>query len=489
MFLLYVFVDTYIMAPLFRKLFFLYLTLFFTAAIPLHAQILSEEESEYMRGLGVVRMCVDPDWAPYESLNSRGEYEGIGADLVGLIAERLGIQLQLVPTEDWDQSIEYSKTGKCDILPFLNQTSLRDEWLLFTEPYFTDPNVLITREEHDYISNLSGIRGESIVLPMGTSIEERVRKDYPNIKIVTTDSEDSVFRIVEERNADMTLRPLTVAAYTIKKEGWFNLKISGELPAYANYFRIAVVSEKPRLIEILNKGVRTITPEDVQTVVNRHASILVNHRVDNVLVLRIVFGFFILLFIGFLWVLQLRRLNRKLTGLTLELHRLAQYDNLTELPNRALFTDRLRQAILHARRGNLVLAVLFIDLDGFKAVNDTFGHETGDATLKEAASRIISTIRASDTAARMGGDEFVVLLNSIDSIKAAEQVGDKICQQLAAPYYFDQKIINISSSIGIAIFPDHGDSDTELLRMADSAMYSLKKTGKNSVALFSMFEH
>ncbi len=194
---------------------------------------LSFAEEEYLRSLGPVSVCVDPDWEPFERLDPDGAFVGIAADLLRLIGARAGVAFQIKPTPDWDQSVALSKAGQCDILAFLNKTPQREQWLIFTEPYFVDPNVIVTRVEHDYIQDLAAISNKTMVLPKGTSVEERVRRDYPNVRLILVDSEAEAFGLVENREADMTMRSLTMAAYTIKKEGWFNLKIAGEIPAYA----------------------------------------------------------------------------------------------------------------------------------------------------------------------------------------------------------------------------------------------------------------
>jgi len=190
---------------------------------------LNAAEREYLQTHGPVSLCIDPDWVPFETLNARGEHEGIAADLLRLAAERGGVQLQLHRTPNWEASLAASKAGACQMLSFLNQSPERDAWLIFTRPLFTDVNVLISREEHPFVVDLSAFAGSSLALPVGTSIEERVRRDYPALRIIHTDSEAQALALVSERKADLTMRSLTVAAYTIKKEGWFNLKIAGQV--------------------------------------------------------------------------------------------------------------------------------------------------------------------------------------------------------------------------------------------------------------------
>ena len=148
----------------------------------------------------------------------------------------------------------------------------------------------------------------------------------------------------------------------------------------------------------------------------------------------------------------------------------ASYDPLTRLPNRRLITDRLKQAITFADRNNKMMAILFIDLDGFKKVNDVHGHHVGDWLLIEVSARIQYCLRATDTVGRLGGDEFVVVLSDID--KNAEDVANKIRTALKEPFVMDKGVIlNISSSIGGAIYLQHANNQTMLMECADKAMY------------------
>jgi diguanylate cyclase (GGDEF)-like protein/PAS domain S-box-containing protein len=164
---------------------------------------------------------------------------------------------------------------------------------------------------------------------------------------------------------------------------------------------------------------------------------------------------------------------------------MAHHDLLTDLPNRSLLADRLSQTLLQARRGGSKFAALFMDLDNFKPVNDKFGHATGDLLLKAAALRIQACVRASDTVARMGGDEFVVLLAQVEGQGDALQVAHKIHSALTAPFVLENgNVAEISSSTGIALYPEHADSEEGLLRCADNAMYAAKAAGRDGVVVY-----
>jgi len=579
------------------------------------AVALTPEERTFLAALGPVRMGVDPDWEPYEQITAQGQYQGIAADILALVAERTGVTLELVPTRSWDESIEASRTGRCHILAFLNQSAERDAWLLFTRPTFSDPNVFITREEHGFISDLSSLAGQTIALPTGTMVEERVRKLYPGLRVIHTASEAQALRLVSERGADMTLRSLTMAAYTIRKGGWFNLKIAGQFPEHANHLRIGVLRDLPLLRDILDKGVATLTPEEIHEIVNRHVAINVVGPVNYRRLLLGLTGALALALAAFVWSWQLRRMNRRLAAQHAELLRVSQalgesearfrtladntsvgiyilseqglavvnpgltaicgrtqeqmlgndflslihpedrpmirqriaarqtgdtaparyqfrivtddghtrwveltagsiiyqgqpasigtvyditeqqrsqrrmehkamHDPLTGLPNRTTLMNRLDQALARpAEGGGPGLAVLFLDLDGFKAVNDTHGHDAGDRLLIAAARRIRRCVRASDTVARIGGDEFILLLPGVDAPDQALALAEKVRTALALPFEQDGVALRVSSSIGVALAPEHGTSARELCACADRAMYRAKHEGRNAVRL------
>lgn len=170
-----------------------------------------------------------------------------------------------------------------------------------------------------------------------------------------------------------------------------------------------------------------------------------------------------------------------------KLTHMAYFDALTHLPNRVLFMDRLRQSINLALRNQEKVALLFIDLDGFKEVNDTLGHDIGDLLLQEVARRLLKSVRNSDTVSRLSGDEFVIILQAIASLPTVEQVADKLLDKLQQPYLLNEHEARISASIGIAIAPDEDNQAEGLLKKADEAMYEAKHRGKNTVHVSSRY--
>ena len=161
----------------------------------------------------------------------------------------------------------------------------------------------------------------------------------------------------------------------------------------------------------------------------------------------------------------------------------AMYDALTGLPNRKLFFDRLDSAMIAAERYERRLALVYIDLDGFKEVNDTKGHDAGDELLKRVSVLLTGAVRKSDTVSRLGGDEFAVILGQVTNVQDAALVGEKIVSELRAPIALSSGPVTIGASVGVAVFPEHGHSEEELVKKADQAMYVSKDKGKNTCTL------
>jgi diguanylate cyclase (GGDEF)-like protein/PAS domain S-box-containing protein len=171
-------------------------------------------------------------------------------------------------------------------------------------------------------------------------------------------------------------------------------------------------------------------------------------------------------------------------AMALEMSHLAQHDILTDLPNRVLLKDRVSQAIAAARRNNTPIALLFLDLDGFKHINDSLGHAVGDKLLQSVATRLVSCVRSSDTVSRQGGDEFVVLLSEIKHVADAGITARKIITALTAPHVVDQHELHVTASIGLSTYPDDGRDTESLIKAADTAMYQAKEKGRNNYQFF-----
>ncbi|MBA5690493.1 diguanylate cyclase domain-containing protein [Rugamonas apoptosis] len=184
--------------------------------------------------------------------------------------------------------------------------------------------------------------------------------------------------------------------------------------------------------------------------------------------------------------LEVRLLYKELAQYSKQQQELALHDPLTGLPNRRLLEDRIATVLQHARRQHDKAAVMYLDLDGFKGINDTYGHAYGDEVLKMVARRLTGCARKEDTVARVGGDEFVIVLGNISTLHDAQEPAAKLIEAVSEPYQINGLTLKLSTSIGISLFPDDADSVDALIGVADMALYQAKRSGKNRCCAASL---
>jgi diguanylate cyclase (GGDEF)-like protein len=184
--------------------------------------------------------------------------------------------------------------------------------------------------------------------------------------------------------------------------------------------------------------------------------------------------------------LEVRLLYTKLEDSNQVLESLALHDGLTGLPNRRLLMDRLSLAIAHAHRNKHTMAVMYLDLDGFKEINDTLGHAVGDTLLSMVAARLVAAVREEDTVARLGGDEFVIALWELSHVDGVDKPVSKVLHAVSQPYDIQGHSVSITVSVGVSIYPTHGEDGETLMKRADQALYGAKRAGKNDYHLASV---
>lgn len=290
------------------------------------------------------------------------------------------------------------------------------------------------------------------------------------MRIVLTATEAQAFAMVAEREADMTIRSLIVAVDSIKRDGWFSLRVAGQVPDQVNELRIGVRKGDPMLREILDAGVASVTAAERRAIANRHTAITVTTRTDYRLVWLLAGGFTIVLLTSLFWIVYLNRANRRL-------HARSITDALTGLFNRQELDRELADRIMLARRRGRPLAVMMIDIDHFKHVNDRFGHQVGDQVLVALARIMRASVRDSDIVGRWGGEEFMVICPDTSG-RDAQAVAERLRQAVAIrPFPVAGRV---TVSVGIAVL-EQGESIERLVNSADAALYRAKAEGRNRV--------
>lgn len=690
----------------------------------------SQQEKNWLDAHPVIRVGIDRDFAPYEWIDETGNYVGLAAEYIALLEQRLGVTFEIVHDKPWHEIMAMAKSGELDMLSCLNMTESRTEFLDFTEPFVSNPVVIVNANRYGYIGSLDRLKGKTVAVERGYFTHETLLADYPDINLLVVDNTDQALQKVVTGEADAYVGDAAYANYAVKKKDLLNLQFAGQTSSTSTY-RIGVSKSSPELLSVINKVLQNLTETERKQIEEQWLGLTVTSGPALATLIKFS-SVVVLLFILFsYWIYRLRQSRKALaeseaklrevlnaspvpqgildntgqiiylnqafvdsfgyslndiptidvwwrkafpdqeqrektrqiwqqfstkttttsdkvsqietdiicmngerrtvicnatrvdtetdkntlvilydisdrkkveerlkmsgrvfnqahegilitdakglivdvnpafseiTGYSREevigknpsilqsdkhsrvffqemwsslkekghwqgevwnlkkngqlfaelltvstlfdehgetihylglfsdvtqskeqqqaLELMAHYDMLTQLPNRTLFADRFKQAIAHSNRNHSLLAVVFLDLDGFKPVNDRYGHEAGDQLLIEIAQRIKASIRQDDTASRLGGDEFVLLLNDISTVSHCERLINRIRHAIELPYQVEGDALSLSASLGITIYPlDESDADT-LLRHADQAMYQAKLAGRQRHHMF-----
>lgn len=433
---------------------------------------LTVAERAYVNAHPVLSVCVNPDWLPFAAINSNQQYIGIFSDLLDLVAEKVGFEIVVHHTQSWDESLAASKNGECLAIIGLNQTPDREQWLIFTDPLLEDPNVLINLEDQPFITDIRTLENKTIALQHGTATTELVERDFPNLAITYTNTEYESMQLVTEGKVDLTIGSLAVAAHTIAKSGWYNLKVAGQLPGYENRSRIGVMKAEPTLRNALNHGIAAISAQERQRIMDRHLSLrLVSELItDYTLVYALGALLLAVIVTSLFW---MRRLN----ALNLLLRAMAQTDALTQLINRHGLNLTLEKDLERARRYHDPLSVIMIDIDHFKNVNDKYGHLAGDKVLVEFSKLLKDNLRKSDTICRWGGEEFLVVCFHTTQAQAT-QVAKLLLEKVRHHSFPEIGSMTFSAGVTQAMATDNAEI---LSKRVDMLLYQAKNKGRDQV--------
>ena len=268
--------------------------------------ILSDDELAWLKAHPIIHLGLDPIWEPIEYIDKQGEYRGISAAFMRRLAELLGVKLQFDPKQNWAQAVERVKGGKVDLLPALNASSQRAEFLNFTKPYLHFPFIIITRRDASLITGLEDLEGWNIAVERDYVTREYLNRDHPTLQHLLTDNTAEALRAVATGKADAYVGNMTMASYIIDKLGLGNLKVAAPAP-YSNDLTIGVRKDWPELVTILDKALATISNKERRAIRQEYLGIRYDVKVNYSLVWKIVAGATLLLLLSLLWVEHTRQ--------------------------------------------------------------------------------------------------------------------------------------------------------------------------------------
>jgi diguanylate cyclase (GGDEF)-like protein len=463
---------------------------------------LSEFEKNWLAQHSEIKLGIDPNWAPIEFFDNKQGYQGITADYIERLSQQLNVSMLAINVSNWAQVLEKARQKEIDMIPALVPSAERAKYLNFTEPYLSFPIVVFIRDDHGLITDINEIKPGLVAVEKSYITEEYMRRDHPELDLLLVNDNKEGLEAVANGQAIAYIGNLASGSYTIEKLGLNNINVGAPTP-YRHELTIGVRKDWPELIPILQKALDNIETESHRLIRNKWFPIIHQKPIDYSLIWTIVLIAAFLYAMFFLWFwktrqqkemleIKVRERTKKLTEeieernhVESQLRFLANYDVLTRLPNRVLYKEHLDQSIKQAERNKNSVALLLIDIDGFKNINDSLGHHQGDLLLKILAERIKECVRDVDQVARLGGDEFTVILNEVSDKESAATVAKKIIDNISKPVQLDNNKVYVSASLGITLLPDDTNDANTLLGYADMAMYEAKVKGKNAYEFYT----
>ena len=443
---------------------------------------LTEAEATWIAANRDVRVGVITDWAPIEFVDEQGEARGVTADIIKLMQQRTGVNFRFVPYANWQELFQDFSKGELDVVAHLAENAERKRFATFTQDFWPLRWTLASQSNTATISQVNQLAGKKVAVKQEYQIIKYLQANFPNIQIIKVAKQADGLEMLQTGEADFVIDSLFAIGSALRQPENINLRmhLPADMPTYPT--TLAIRHDWPQLLNILDKGLHTMTEQDRQQITDRWFAVDQKPvpAADRMFTIGLqVFAVVILLFVVvFFWNMSLRREVSLRREMEEKMRFMATHDDLTQLANRNLLQERLTQAIYQHARHQEKLALMFIDLDGFKAVNDQFGHHVGDELLVKIAEILRYCVRKSDTAARFGGDEFVILLTGLVDRDDAAIVAEKILLQLAEPLQLSACSAQIGASIGIALYPDDGADEGAMLKAADGLMYLAKDAGK-----------
>ncbi|WP_428028662.1 transporter substrate-binding domain-containing protein [Arcobacter sp.] len=555
---------------------------------------LNANEFKYLKNKKIIKMCVLPNWLPFEQIDKNGKHKGIGADFMNLISEYIDTPIELVPTTDWAQSLQNIRNKRCDILPVAMDVPSRRDVMNFTKPYVSEPFVIATKMDKLFIKDSTSLSNKKVGIVKNYAFIEVLKQRNPSVKIVdVANTKDGLERV---SNGELFgyIDTMPTIGYGIQKYSMYDLKIAGKLE-FDIELSIASRNDEPILNTIMQKALDDISEEKKRTIVNKWIEIKVSQEVNYTLLwqLSLIFLFIVLAILyknravilvnkeltkakneieeqqrmvdkyvlilttdtegiityaneaycnatGYLedeligkkhtfmkhpdnsnelfselwntiinnkiWCGEIKNFKKDGKSIWLNVYiepiikndikigyrsisenitdkkrieELSIMDKLTELYNRMKLDEIMLIKIEEFKRFDINFSLILIDIDNFKNVNDTYGHDVGDYVLKTIANILKKNLRKIDVIGRWGGEEFLIICENTNIYQA--QIVAENLRKTVENKYFDV-VGNKTISLGVVEFKVSDDIKT-IFKRVDTALYSAKNSGKNKTVL------
>lgn len=431
--------------------------------------LLSANEQAYLKALGQVTLCANSDWMPYEGYGN-GQHQGIVRDYMTLLSRRLKLDLEVIATGSWSEALSQIRSGHCDLIPGTMGTPYRNRYLKYSIPYLSMPAVIAVNSANSPKHDDVDLSRRRLAVVHDSAFYDILRNRYPNATLVPVNNVLDGLRRVETGNVYGLVDAPASISRALQNNHILDITIADVVQDQWD-IGIAVRQDNERLLEVFNQAILSLTPEEHQTIANRWLNVRYAHEFDfrYLWYAAAVLGVLLILF-GYRY--------KVVSDYNRRLEQLAQYDQLTGIYNRHKLYEYLEHELSLLSRYHRPSAIIFFDIDDFKSVNDTFGHNEGDRVLIGLSGLVSNTLRKSDHFGRWGGEEFLVVLPE-STLDNAMVIAEKLRLSVHEhEFYLGER--KLSCSFGVTeVRP--GDTVESLISRVDDALYNAKHEGKNCV--------
>ncbi len=457
----------------------------------------SAVETAYLKDTGQITACLNMNRMPLESMRNY-THEGMTADYLTILGDTLKVTVGVLGYETWEEVRAGLINGNCDIITLALDMHDQSSYLRYSTPHILERLALATDISKGFFEDLSDLSGVRVGFVEGYVDAHDLRSKHPQIEFVSFATIDNALDAVVDGELFGVVDYIPTINHGIRSGYDQVLKISGDFTDDSRGFSIATRRGSPLLRSAIDKVILSMPDSLRQNTHRKWVAVSIEKETDYALFYQTAAVATVLLLFLFLRFVDVRRhreemrkKNTKLENINLQLEEqtdsalhMAYHDQLTGLPNRTKLLEDLDHSLKVGKRSSTKLAVLFLDLDRFKHVNDSLGHDVGDELLKAVAKRLRKLLRDTDTLCRLGGDEFVVVLEPVCDVYSPCVVAQRIVDELERAFRIGKHSINIGTSIGIAVCPDDTDDLNTIIKYADSAMYLAKESGRNGYSYY-----
>ena len=478
------------------------IVLFIILAMVLGQGLLAEGKSTDSKDYSkTIKLAGDHNHPPYEYIDDNGIFKGFNIDIINAIANEMDLKLEIIPME-WSDAILALDNNEVDGIIGMSQNQERLEKYRFISPTVINEQVIFTRKDTVHINELADLQGLKMAYQKN-DYNESIILGIPNITPYPKRGQDEALATLEKGEVDATMGNKLVGLYYLQKNKMTELiKVVGEPISTVKYGPV-VGKDNEELLQVLEKGLEAIKRNKL------YDKIYKKWFGEDISYIKMIFdvykeqiiSVFIVISLTFLSLYfynkklqrevlkrtsELEIANKDLIEHQKEIYNLAYYDPITSLPNRVYFTEELNNIFENIEENKGLFAVLLLDLDRFKHINDTLGHNVGVHILKLLGMRLKKLVKDYDIIARIGGDEYYILIKDIDHTDDVIKLANIIIEDFKKPFHIKDYELYLTTSIGISLYPDGGLDSQSMIKNADLALYKAKEFGGNAYYIYGI---